>query len=60
MVAAYRGFSEVMQILLYAKADVNTCITAGKVGCISLLYIHWPITHTLMCYLSMKIMLIVH
>ena len=36
MVAAYHGFSEVIQILLHAKADVDTCVTAGKVGHISL------------------------
>ena len=36
MVAAYHGSSEVIEILLCANADVNTCVTAGEVGQITL------------------------
>ena len=36
MVAAYHGSSEVIEILLFAKADVNACVTAGQVGHVSL------------------------
>ena len=35
MLAAYHGSSQVIEILLCAKADVNTCVTAGEVGHIS-------------------------
>ena len=35
MVAAYHGSFQVIEILLCAKADVNTCVTAGEVGHIS-------------------------
>ena len=31
MVAAFNGSSQVIEILLCAKADVNTCVTAVKV-----------------------------
>ena len=40
MVAAYHGSSQVIDILLCAKADVNTCVTDGKVGHISLCLEH--------------------
>ena len=42
MVAAYHGSYQVIEILLCANADVNTCVTAGEVGHISLtlLYIY--------------------
>ena len=35
MLAACHGSSRVIEILLCAKADVNTCVTAGEVGHIS-------------------------
>ena len=40
MVAAYCGSSQVIEVLLCAKADVNTCVTAGEVGHISLCLEH--------------------
>ena len=36
MVAACHGSSQVILVLLCGKADVNTCVTAGEVGHISL------------------------
>ena len=36
ILAVYYGSSKIIEILLSATADVNTCVTAGEVGNISL------------------------
>ena len=60
MVAAYCGSSHVIEVLLCAKADVNTCVTAGEVGQITLCLEHaifscLSVTKTCYLFLLMKI-----